>query len=32
LADNTKLRNTFGWEPKGNLPAFIEQYKKDLKS
>jgi len=32
LADNTKLRNTFGWEPKGDLPTFIEQYKKDLKS
>ena len=32
LADNSKLRNKFGWEPKGNLPLFIEQYKKDLKS
>ena len=32
LADNSKLRNQFGWEPKGNLPLFIEQYKKDLKS
>jgi UDP-glucose 4-epimerase len=32
LADNSKLRNKFGWEPKGDLPAFIEQYKKDLKS
>ena len=32
LADNSKLRNKFGWEPKGNLPLFLEQYKKDLKS
>lgn len=32
LADNSKLRTKFGWEPKGNLPLFIEQYKKDLKS
>jgi len=32
LADNNKIRNKFGWEPKGNLPLFIEQYKKDLKS
>ena len=32
LADNSKLRKKFGWEPKGNLPLFIEQYKKDLKS
>lgn len=32
LADNNKLRNKFGWEPKGDLPTFIEQYKKDLKS
>jgi UDP-glucose 4-epimerase len=32
LADNTKLRTKFGWEPKGDLPTFIEQYKKDLKS
>jgi len=32
LADTTKLRKKFGWQPKGNLPVFIEQYKKDLKS
>ena len=32
LADNSKLRKKFGWEPKGNLTLFIEQYKKDLKS
>lgn len=32
LADNSKLRTKFGWEPKGHLPTFIEQYKKDLKS
>ena len=32
LADNSKLRKKFGWQPKGNLPVFIEQYKKDLKS
>ena len=31
LADNSKLRNTFGWEPTGDLPKFIEQYKKTLK-
>lgn len=31
LADNSKLRKTFGWEPTGNLPKFIEQYKKTLK-
>lgn len=32
LADTTKIRTTLGWEPKGNLALFIEQYKKDLKS
>jgi UDP-glucose 4-epimerase len=32
LADNSKLRSKFGWSPKGNLPIFIEQYKRDLKS
>jgi UDP-glucose 4-epimerase len=32
LADNSKLREKFGWVPKGDLPRFIEQYKKDLKS
>jgi UDP-glucose 4-epimerase len=31
LADNTKLRNTFGWAPTGDLPKFIDQYKKSLK-
>jgi len=31
LADNSKLRKTFGWEPTGNLPKFIEQYKKTLR-
>lgn len=30
LADNSKLRNTFGWKPTGDLPKFIEQYKKTL--
>lgn len=30
LADNSKLRNTFGWSPKGNLKQWIEQYKKSL--
>lgn len=30
LADNNKLRNTFGWSPKGNLKQWIEQYKKSL--
>ena len=32
LADTTKIRDKFGWEPKGILSKFIEQYKKDLKS
>ena len=32
LADTTKIRNKFGWQPKGDLTKFIEQYKKDLKS
>lgn len=32
LADNSKLRKKFGWMPKGDLPVFIEQYKKDLNS
>ena len=32
LADNSKLRNTFGWEPIGNLPGFIEQYKEFLRA
>jgi UDP-glucose 4-epimerase len=30
LADNSKLQNTFGWSPKGNLKQWIEQYKKSL--
>jgi UDP-glucose 4-epimerase len=32
LADISKLQAKFGWEPTGSLAAFIEQYKKDLKS
>lgn len=31
LADTTKLQNKFGWRPNGDLKAFIEQYKIDLK-
>jgi UDP-glucose 4-epimerase len=31
LADNSKLRKTFGWKPTGDLPKFIEQYKKTLR-
>jgi nucleoside-diphosphate-sugar epimerase len=31
LADNTKLRETFGWTPTGDLTKFIDQYKKLLK-
>ncbi len=30
LADNTKAREILGWEPKGDLPKWIQQYKKDL--
>ncbi len=32
LADNSKLRDRFGWEPTGHLPSFIERYKKFLLS
>ena len=31
LADNTKIKTTLGWDPKGNLPTWIAQYKKELK-
>jgi len=31
LADNTKIKTTLGWDPKGNLPTWITQYKKELK-
>ena len=30
LADNTKARNILGWNPIGDLPTWIKQYKKDL--
>ena len=30
LADITKAKKVLGWEPKGNLPVWIEKYKKDL--
>lgn len=30
LADHSKATLMFNWEPKGNLPAWIKQYKKDL--
>jgi UDP-glucose 4-epimerase len=30
LADNTKARNILGWNPVGDLPTWIKQYKKDL--
>ncbi len=30
LADNTKAKEILGWEPKGDLPKWIQQYKKDL--
>ena len=32
LADNSKLRTRFGWQPTGHLPSFIERYKKFLLS
>ena len=30
LADNSKARKTLKWDPKGNLPTWIEGYKKHL--
>jgi len=30
LADNSKARKILDWEPKGDLPTWIEKYKKDL--
>lgn len=30
LADNTKARNILGWHPTGDLPSWIDQYKKTL--
>lgn len=30
LADNTKAKEILGWEPKGDLPKWIQQYKKNL--
>jgi len=31
LADNQKAKDILGWNPKGDLPTWIEKYKKDLK-
>jgi len=30
LADNNKAKEMLNWEPKGDLPTWIEKYKKDL--
>jgi len=30
LADNTKAKTVLGWNPKGDLPTWTVQYKKDL--
>ena len=30
LADNSKAKNTLGWNPQGDLPTWIKQYKKEL--
>ena len=30
LAANFKAKHILGWEPKGDLPSWIEKYKKDL--
>lgn len=30
LADNSKAKNILGWAPKGDLPTWIKQYKKEL--
>jgi len=30
LADNTKAKNIINWNPKGDLPIWIETYKKEL--
>ena len=30
LAANSKAKDILGWEPKGDLPTWIEKYKKDL--
>ena len=30
LADNQKAKDILGWNPKGDLPTWIEKYKKDL--
>jgi len=30
LADNSKARNMLGWVPKGDLPAWINKYKREL--
>lgn len=31
LADNSKIKEMLGWNPTGDLPKFIQQYKKILK-
>ena len=30
LADNSKAKNILNWNPTGDLPTWIEKYKKDL--
>ena len=30
LADNTKIKEKFGWEPRGNVVEWVKQYKKGL--
>ena len=30
LADNSKAKNILNWNPTGDLPAWIEKYKKEL--
>ena len=30
LADNSNAKNTLGWNPQGDLPTWIKQYKKEL--
>ena len=30
LADNTKAQKELGWNPQGDLPTWIKQYKKEL--
>ena len=32
LADNSKAQYILGWNPKGNLPLWIEKYKQELEN